>query len=283
MKEILVAVDFSKCSINALEHAISIGQKGKADIMMVWVNNPSETRVILSNDMSEHLVQEVEQRFKNLIKKYRDELPDNNIDYTIREGKVYKEIVRQAQDNNNSLLVTGTHGTTGFEEFWIGSDAYKIVMAAPCPVLTIREGIDIHRDMKRVVLPIDSTRETRQKVSFAAKLASFFNAKIYVLGLLTTKEQKVKKRINTYIKQVSDYLEEKGIQHHQEITEADNITRSTLDYAKKVDANLIAIMTEQEKSASNIWLGPYAQQMVNHSPIPVLSIHPKDLMISLSR
>ena len=42
-------------------------------------------------------------------------------------------------------------------------------------------------------------------------------------------------------------------------------------------------MTEQEISAKNLLLGPYAQQMVNHSPMPVLSIHPKDLLESLSR
>lgn len=283
MKEILVAVDFSKCSINALEHAITIGQRSKTDIMMVWVNNPSETRVILSNDLSDHLVQEVEQRFKDLISRYRDQLSNSNIDYTIREGKVYKEIVRHAQESNNSLLVTGTHGTQGFEEFWMGSDAYKIVMAAPCPIITIREGIDIHREMKRILLPIDSSRETRQKVAFTAQLASFFNADVYILSLHTSNQQKLKNRVESYTKQVADYLDEKGLISHQESLQVENITQETLGYAKEIDANLIAIMTEQEKSPSNIWLGPYAQQMVNHSPIPVLSIHPKDLMISLSR
>jgi hypothetical protein len=44
---------------------------------------------------------------------------------------------------------------------------------------------------------------------------------------------------------------------------------------------MISIMTEQEKSTSNLWLGPYAQQMVHHSPIPVLSIHAAEINISL--
>ena len=58
---------------------------------------------------------------------------------------------------------------------------------------------------------------------------------------------------------------------------ADNTTNSTIEYSQKVNADLIAIMTEQEKTAANFWLGPYAQQMVNNSPIPVLSIQPVEI------
>jgi hypothetical protein len=65
--------------------------------------------------------------------------------------------------------------------------------------------------------------------------------------------------------------------------EVDNVTDNTIEYATSVGANLISIMDEQEKAASNIWLGPYAQQMVNHSPIPVLVVHAKDYIAGISR
>ena len=64
---------------------------------------------------------------------------------------------------------------------------------------------------------------------------------------------------------------------------AENLTDATIDYALKHDANLISIMTEQETSARNLLLGTYAQQMVNHSPIPVLCIHPQEMLVSLAR
>jgi hypothetical protein len=47
----------------------------------------------------------------------------------------------------------------------------------------------------------------------------------------------------------------------------------TIDYALSKSADLISIMTEQETPA-NILLGPHAQQLVNQSPVPILSIHP---------
>jgi len=58
----------------------------------------------------------------------------------------------------------------------------------------------------------------------------------------------------------------------------ENISDATIDYAKKIDANLIAVMTAQETTTANIFLGPYAHQIVNHSPFPVLSIHAKETL-----
>jgi hypothetical protein len=79
------------------------------------------------------------------------------------------------------------------------------------------------------------------------------------------------------------HLEEENIKYQLESILTDNVTSGTIEFAQGIDANMIAIMTEQEKTTKNLWLGPYAQQMVNHSPIPVLSIHPKEFLISLAR
>jgi nucleotide-binding universal stress UspA family protein len=54
-----------------------------------------------------------------------------------------------------------------------------------------------------------------------------------------------------------------------------NITDMTIDYAKSINAELISIMTEQGQHPISLLMGPYAQHMVNNSPIPVLTIRPK--------
>ena len=89
--------------------------------------------------------------------------------------------------------------------------------------------------------------------------------------------------VDGYSEQVMKHLEEENIRYVLESVEAENLTDSTIEYCHNVDANLISIMTEQEKTAKNLLLGPYAQQMVNHSPFPVLTIHPKEMMVSMSR
>ena len=281
MKTIIAAVDFSDCSINALEHAVSIAKHSSSNLLMIWVNNPYTTKTILSSDMSDDLVEEVEHQFTKLINKYSPELPDTKIDYIIREGKVYREVVNQARESEAWLLVAGTHGSSGFEELWMGSNANRIVTAAPCPIITIRTGVEISRSLETIVMPMDSTMETRQKVPFTCELAQAFNAEVHVLAIYTTSIEEVRSRVLTYAKQAGKYLKENGVKFQIVELDAENLSSTTMEYGKKVNANLISIMTEQEKTAINLWLGPYAQQLVHHSPIPVLSIHPKEILISM--
>lgn len=282
MKKILVAIDFLDCSINALAHAVTIGSKAGAEIEMVWVNRPDSSKEIFQLD-SESIIPEVEKRFSELIDKFSPDMGSGTMTYKIREGKIYREIVTEAEESNADLIVVGTHGASGFEEFWIGSNANKIVSASTKPIITIRGGIDIHRSLSRIVLPIDSTVETRQKLPFTAEIARICGAEIFVVSMYTTKVSEVRYYVDTYTDQVIEYLEEEEIKYTRDAVEADNLTKSTIGYAERVDANLISIMTEQERTTANLFMGPFAQQMVNHSPFPVLSIHPRELIRSLTR
>lgn len=282
MKKILVAVDFSECSINALEHAISIANKADAGLDMIFVIKPDSSRDIFTEG-PQTLSTMVKDKFDELVEQYQPKMEQHKMGFLIREGKVYHEIVREADRKEFFLVIAGTHGSSGFEEFWIGSNANRIVSALRKPVITIRGGVNINRHLEKMVLPLDSTPETRQKVPFTAYMAKIFNAEMHVLRVYTSSVQAVIRKIDSYAEQVVKHLEEENIRYVLESVQSDNLTDSTIEYALKVKANLISIMTEQEISAKNLLLGPYAQQMVNHSPIPVLSIHPKELLVGLGR
>jgi len=277
MSELLVCVDFSKSSINALNYAVVLANKLGYDIMMVWVNKPESYDSLIAYD-NQNLKLEIKNRFEELIKTYAPKLKKGTIKYKLRKGKIYQEIVNQAKYDDAQMIVAGTHGVSGFEEYWIGSNAYKIVTYSPCPVITVRQDFKIKETISKIVLPIDSTLETRQKVPFTAQLAKPFDAEIHILALYSSSLKSIKNRVNSYVQQVAKYLDEENISYKIESIEASNITNSTINYAVNINADLISIMTEQETSTSNIWLGNYAQQMVNHSPIPVISVHPKELL-----
>jgi nucleotide-binding universal stress UspA family protein len=279
MSKIVVAIDFSDCSINAFLHALSISQRCNKDMTLVWVQKPeTDTDKFEGQSASQKI--EVEKQFGELIARYQPELPKNKITYKIRTGKVYKEITHEARESKAMMVVAGTHGASGFEEFWIGSNANRIVAASPCPVITIRAGIDVQRPLSRIIVPIDSTIETRQKASFTAYLAKAHQAETFILALHTSKVKEIRYNVNVYANQVAAHFEEEGVKYTIEHQDSSNISESMINYAQKLDANLISIMTEQETSTANIWLGPYAHQTVNHSPIPVLSIHPQQISAS---
>lgn len=275
MSKIIVAIDFSDCSINAFLHALSIAQHCSNDIHLVWVEKPSSEK-----DKFEKLAgdpaKEVKEQFEQLIAKYQSELPGNKITYKLRKGSVYKEVTKEAKESDAMLVVAGTHGASGFEEFWIGSNANKIVSASPCPVITIRAGINIIRPLTTIVLPIDRTIETRQKATFTGYLAKKHDAEIHILSLYTSNVKAIRRDVNIYAGQVEFYYKKEGVKYQTACMECTNISDAMIEYAKNSDANLISIMTEQESTTSNLWMGPYAHQTVNHSPVPVLSIHSKE-------
>ena len=270
MKNILVPIDFSADSINALEHAIAISNVIGANIRMIHVKKSKNFEIpFYFKDFDLVIGKSLDDFMKILIDKYKGDVK-NQLDYKIREGNIYKEITNQAKYDDAYLIIMGTHGVSGFEELWIGSNAFRVVSNAPCPIITIRNGCE-YKKLKNIVMPIDASNETRQKVPAVTELAKFFNANIHIVGVSESTDKNVTNKVSKYSTQVEEYLKEKGVKNTKKLLTGSNITDLTIEYAKEVNAELIAILTEQVKNTA-FWLGPYAQQMVNHSPIPVLSI-----------
>lgn len=274
-KRILVPVDFSGDSINALEHAIFIANNIDADVRMIHVMATKNFDVpFYFKEIDQFVGKTADQFFKILMDKYEPQVK-NTLDYKVRKGKIYEEITNQAKYGEAYLIMMGTHGASGFEEFWAGSNAYRVVVNSSIPVITIRHGV-LTRRMKRIVLPIDETKDTKNKVPMTTELAGFFGAELHVVSVCESDEKDVKARLASSVKQVKEYIESK---HQKCITDelsGQNITEMIIDYAKKIDADLIAIMSTQPSSPKNFWMGAYSQQMVNHSPIPVLTMNPED-------
>jgi nucleotide-binding universal stress UspA family protein len=274
MKHVLVPVDFSEDSVNALDMAVHYANLMDYNIRLLHVIKDAvfyQRNFVLSN-LVDVKNEKVIQNLKKIISQYSSKI-NNEIDFRIRSGKVYNEIANQAKYGEAELIVIGTHGTSGFEELWLGSNAYKVVNNSPCPVISVRNSYKRHH-INRIVLPIDDTPETRQKVPYTARIAKQANAMVYIVQVTETQKDSVRERINEYANQVAKFLEHNDIEFENEYLYGKNLTDMAIDYALRKDADLISIMTEQSESTKNIWLGPYAQQMVNHSPVPVLSIQP---------
>ncbi len=61
--------------------------------------------------------------------------------YFKKEGSPFFEIVRAAKREDADLVIVGTHGRGAIAHVLLGSVAEKVVRKAPCPVLTVREGV----------------------------------------------------------------------------------------------------------------------------------------------
>ncbi len=261
MKTIIVPLDLSDESLNGLDLAIMMTKKFKADILMVHVIDKGE----------EKETKLAQTKFEEIIRKYSGKGELNlSVKYVIKQGKIFKEIADLSDEFEDSLTVLATHGSSGFEELFIGGNAYKIISHSRNPVITMRRN-KIPDNIDNIVMPLDMTFQTREKVPYTVELASRFGSNIHLLTIRLSNLKSIEKRLHLYADQVSSYLDAHKIPFTVEHLYGKNLTDMTLDYSRSIDADMISIMTEQEKSASNLLLGNFAHQMINKAYIPVLS------------
>lgn len=272
MERLLVGLDFSKGSLHAFEYAVRIATVTKAHIRLVWVDNFSSREMAFSKDVNAGRV-DAKDNIEELLKEYEHKPEINGIDYQLLKGKVGPEIARHAKEYGADLIIAGTHGITGFEEYWIGSNANRIVIYSNCPVITVRYDYEISDKINRILVPIDSTRQTVQKVTYAAGMAEMFGSEVYLLGIYSTILKSIHRKVDKLVQEAKNYLYDRNIRYQTCCIETENITRDILRFKDKNKIELIAIMTEQETTTSNMLLGKYAHQIVNNSTVPVLSVH----------
>ncbi len=270
MKQLLVAFDFSKNALNTLEYALMMANRSGANLSLVWVDDSSTPDNVVN--INKALRIETRQLLNDLIPQFEARYNKGKIDVILRKGKVYTEIANVARKIGADVVLSGTHGVSGFEQFWIGSNAYRIVTHSPCPVITIRSDYQASTvQAKKIVLPIDSNPETKQKIPFATKIAAICGAKIHVVSLYNSPISLIRNRVKTYTDDAAKYLQTNDISYVVKELEAENLVSSLLNYTYETKADLICIMTEQGGTSGGMFLGPYAQQLINNSLIPVLS------------
>ncbi len=275
MKDIVVAIDFSKGSVHALEYAIELANLTHANVNMVWVDNISGNELVVSSETKE-LRNEAKGNFDELLVKFKKKLTHGKLYAKVRKGKVYQELATFVKQSESDLLIVGAHGTSGFEEFWIGTNAFRTVSSSPSPVITVKYNYEIQRGYRKILLPVYHTTETLQKVAFTSDLARATGADINVLSLNASGLKSMQRILDSNVSKVKKYLDDKDVNYIVDNVNSVNLAADIIQHARMVDADLIAIMTDIQDHANSILLGPFAQQLVNFSPIPVLSIHPKN-------
>jgi len=275
MEAIVVAIDFSNISLHALEYTIPLANKFKSDILMIWVDKISPTESLYP-DTSRQNRSEAKKRFEEIIKIYSKRMGKGlKMIYKLKKGKIYHEIDHLAQQEGAGLIIAGTHGISGFEEYWIGSNAFRIVTYTSSPVIVVRHDYPIKKSISRIIAPIDSSEETIQKLPYVATLAKMFKSEVHVVATHSSELKSIQRLAEKYIQQATSYLFANEVHFVEDSIVSNDITKGMLQYAKNVDADLIAIMTEQE-TVSSALLGLQAQQVISLSHVPVFCIHPQE-------
>ncbi|MDD4575521.1 MAG: universal stress protein [Bacteroidales bacterium] len=272
MKQILTPTDFSNGSEHALKYAATLATELNTSITSLWIDNSSSLDLhgeVIINEYKK----DAKRNLNIHLDKIRKEFPGIEMQSAIRSGKVYKEIAQYAQTIGFDLIVLGTHGGSGFEDYWIGSNAYRIVSTAQCPVISIRPNYSFTgKGISKILTPIDHTPHTLDKLGLVIEFAKIFNAEIQILTLYSTPLKTINRKADLATTSAYNLIKEKGITVYQDSINTSNITSDILDFINKSNIDLLAIMTENKASDVSSMIGQEAQQLINQCSVPVLSI-----------
>jgi nucleotide-binding universal stress UspA family protein len=142
IKRILVPIDFSEHSKNALRYAINFAKIFQSKLHLIYVLEP----VIYPADFSMGQIAfpsmdvELDSRAKEELDKLAEREVGPQVPYEtiVKTGKPFVEINESAAELNIDLIIIASHGESGVEQILFGSTAEKVVRKAPCPVLSLR-------------------------------------------------------------------------------------------------------------------------------------------------
>ena len=141
-KRILTPIDFSTASKNAIKYAFRLAEEFGAELTLLHVLEPASATsfnaIPGATPFCELDFATAEKNLRSAVASARKEKSERPR-WKIRVGVPSHEIVEAAREGDVDLIVIATHGYTGWKHFCIGSTAERVVRAAPCPVLVVRE------------------------------------------------------------------------------------------------------------------------------------------------
>lgn len=271
-KLIVVPWDFSQVAANALAHAVKIGRMINNDICLLH---------IVSTGISTKELNEVTHKMKHLIEensiKYNISLA-----YQVTKGSIFTAIADYVNEKDASLVVMGTHGIKGMQKL-TGSWALKVIVKSKVPFIVVQDPPADQEKYHNIVFPVNFKAENKEKIKMAIFMGKYFDSKIHMLVSVSTDKNILKKtkiNLNFAIK----YLIQNNIEYEVHDMPKGKFAEQTIEFAQKINADLILIITTKNITFADYMLGASEQEIIaNSSRIPVCCVNPKASFASVGQ
>lgn len=263
-KLIVVPWDFTRVAENALAHASKIGRQVGNDICLLHI-------------IDEGMKPRDEGQKRTLLRHVADEGSKKyNIPVTseIRKGSIFNSIAEFVNSVEAGLVVMGTHGMKGMQKI-TGSWALKVIVKSKVPFIVVQDPpADLNR-YRNIIFPIDFRVENKEKMGMAIFMGKYFDSKIHILKTRTT-DRSLGTKININLNFAVKYLMQNSIEYEIHEMPHGKFAQHTIDFAHKINADLILIMTTKNITMADYMLGASEQYIIaNSSRIPVCCVNPK--------
>ncbi|MBT8300037.1 MAG: universal stress protein [Maribacter sp.] len=275
MNKILIPVDFSEFSENALEVAAALAKRFDARLIVLHMLGLSEA--ILTKDESQEFMEA--QYYMKLAKKRFDSFLDKNflkgvrVFETVQNYKDFNEINEIVKEQEIDLVVMGSHGSSGLSGLFVGSNTEKVIRTCEAPVLVIKKRREKF-EIKEAIFASDFEVENVPAYTKALKFFKMLEANVHLVYV---------NRPNQYFRsnqEINDQIELfMSVAHHGDMVGEDkvsilndyNLEEGIYNYAKTVNADIIALPTHGRKGLAHFFKGSISEDIANHADLPVIT------------
>ncbi len=278
--KILVPVDFEKQSIQAIKQAAVVAKGYNTQITLLYVHQDKGVLTkLFSSDQYEVFDNSVIEMLNE--KKAEFSIGENvNIEVDLIHGSsVHESIVSYSEKNKFSIIIMGRGYKEGVS--FIGSITSRVLRYSNIPVITVSEK-RYSDHFSKILLPMDLSKETRQKVNWGLKLAKTFGAELVLFSALWSKnDRNIIYQLKQQMNQVSTFVQKAGVKCSYHIvddvnSESDFIPAILKYIDDNQDISISLIMTQQENSITEFFMGSHASEFIRNSELPVMSIVPRE-------
>jgi nucleotide-binding universal stress UspA family protein len=263
-KQIIVPWDFTHVAESALAHAVKIGRMIGNDISLlhivdtgIKVKAEGEKKTLLK-----HVAEEASRKYSM------------NVSSNVIRGSIFNDIADFVNTNDASLVVMGTHGMKGMQKL-TGSWALKVIVKSKVPFIVVQDPPADQERYHNIVFPVDFSVENKEKMGMAIFMGKYFDSKVHILKTMS-KDKSLAKKINVNLNFAVKYLIQNNIEYEIHEIPHGNYAQRTIDFAQKINADLILIMTTKNITMADYILGASEQYIIaNSSKIPVCCVNPK--------
>lgn len=254
---LLIPIDFTEQSLLAIKQAYNLAKYTHSKIILLHTYDKVGT--------------EMYEELKSLTKQTETE-SGAPTEFMNVKGNIYSEVPRIAEEINATLVIVGLESHMSSKNI-VGTSASKMIRECHCPVISIR-GKDNKDGCENILLPLDLSRESREKVDVAIQFAHYFGASIRILGVFSLSDAAYENQLLAYSHQVKQYIKGKGISCSNKSIASESVADTIVEYANKIESDLIVIMNKPNLSIKEYFSGTEAQKVADISNLPVMTINP---------
>lgn len=273
MKKIIVPVDFSKHSEYAIETAAELAKQHNSELIIMHMLELSESIISTTstqrNNETAFMLMVANKNFETFLD--QPYLEGLTVTPMIKHHKVLKEVSEVAEKVNADLIVIGSRGHSEHDGIFTGSNTEKVVRYSETPVLVVKskpESVDFNTSVLATNFSIKSVSAVKKALKVLNNLSKKVTL-LYVntpnLEFLNTDE--IEEKVSLFFETSKLKREDLNIDFTADYEVEDGV----LNYAKRTNTEVIAMITSGRKGLSHLFGGSISEDVVNHAKLPVVT------------